>query len=120
MPLGNKTPDIHQCAEMLVRIYRAAGCSELMKVLHGPADKRIMKTNTWKLALQRKADTRNKGGWDRYVLKWCVEKTSQACKVLAAERGESIQVQYTPHSKSSELVRQDEVARANVTKRKRR
>lgn len=95
MPIGDKTPDIHQVAEMLVRVYKSACYARLQELWDDPASEELCKTETWRKALQAKCSERNEKGWDRYAMRRSIAKVLPTCEVLAGEKGEGVEAHYT-------------------------
>lgn len=56
-PLGNTTPDLHQCAELLVGIIKTA--LRVWTMSHEPEDSTVLKAKNYDAALQAASHTRN-------------------------------------------------------------
>lgn len=95
MPIGDKTPDIHQVAEMLVRVYKSACYTKMQELWADPANPALCKTETWREALQAKCSHRNESGWDRYAMRRSIAKMVPTCEILAGNQGERSEAHYT-------------------------
>ena len=95
MPIGDKTPDIHQVAEMLVRVYKSACYTRMQELWVDPSNEALCKTETWRKALQAKCSERNESGWDRYAIRRSIAKMVPTCEILAGETGDVVEAHWT-------------------------
>lgn len=111
MPLGNATPDLHQCAELLVGIYK--GAMRTWTMLHDPDAREVLLAKNYDAELHATCRARNEPlgqtglSIEQTTISNSIERTWTTAQIVAAPYGTWFSPDKPPDPSTDEVLQYD-------------